>query len=93
MSKHKEVMKKMFTIDGYDFWKYIAKREAEIFARITPDMEKEWTTLRNIKKNQMTHFDKLEQQKQTAGEKSYTKTLRTNHLKSKIIELFSNFQR
>ena len=56
-------------------------------------MEKEWTTLKNIKKNQMTHFDKLEQQKQTAGEKSYTKTLRTNHLKSKIIELFSNFQR
>ena len=40
-AKHEEVMKKMFTIDGYDFWKYIAKREAEIFARITPDMEKE----------------------------------------------------
>ncbi len=93
MAKHKEVMKKMFTIDGYDFWKYIAKRETEIFARITPDMEKEWTTLKNIKKNQMTHFDKLEQQKQTSGEKSYNKTLRTNHLKSKIIELFSNFQR
>lgn len=87
-AKHNAVIKNFFTIEGYDFWKYISNRESEILAQITPEMKKEWMQLKQEKFKNMSHFEKLEYEKTTQGEKSYNQILGRNKVLSSIISTF-----
>ena len=81
-------MKKFFNIDGYDFWKYVSKRENEIYEKITPEMKKKWAGYNRLKFRKMTYLDKVEYAKMTQGEKDYKDNLRSNVFKAKMISLF-----
>ena len=87
--KHNDIMKMIFTIDGVDFWKTLSKREAEIFARITPEMKKNWENLSNEKFQKMGYLEKLEYKKITEGNQTYQNTLNKNVLKAKLISMFN----
>lgn len=86
--RHNELMKKFFNIDGYDFWKYVSKRENEIYEKITPEMKKKWAGYNRMKFRKMTYLDKVEYAKMTQGEKDYKDNLRSNVFKAKMISLF-----
>ena len=81
-------MQKIFTIDGYDFWKYISKHENKIFDRINPKINANFIKLRKIKYQKMTYIDKLTQMKINDGDDKYRKTLIKNSLKAKVIAVF-----
>ena len=85
LQKHQKVMKKIFTIDGYSFWQHISHREQEIFAKITPEMKKEWALLNKQKFDNMTHLEKLEYKKITQGKDSYQQDINANKIKARII--------
>lgn len=85
LQKHLEVMEKIFTIDGYSFWQHISHREQEIFAKITPEMKKEWALLNKQKFDNMTHMEKLEYKKITKGKDSYQQDINANKIKARII--------
>lgn len=86
--KHNNIMQKIFTIEGYDFWKYIAKRENEIFDRIDPKIIADFIERRKLKYQEMTYLDKLMENKQTNGVKEYNNTLWNNRFKAKVIAAF-----
>lgn len=88
MKKHQEVMEKFFTIDGYNFWQHISHREQEIFAKITPEMKKEWALFNKQKFANMSHLEKLEYQKLLKGNESYQKDINANKIKARIISFF-----
>lgn len=88
LKKHQDIMEKFFTIDGYNFWQHISHREQEIFAKITPEMKKEWALLNQQKFKNMTHLEKLEYQKKFKGEEMYQKDISANKIKSRIISFF-----
>ena len=81
-------MQKIFTIEGYDFWRYIAKRENEIFDRIDPKIIADFIERRKLKYQEMTYLDKLMETKQTNGVKEYNNTLWNNRFKAKVIAAF-----
>lgn len=88
LPKHNFIMQKIFTIDGYDFWKYISKHENKIFDRINPKINANFIKLRKIKYQKMTYIDKLTQMKINDGDDKYRKTLIKNSLKAKVIAVF-----
>ncbi len=85
---HNEIMKKFFLIKGYDFWKYLSKRENEIFNKIPDNLKKEWNCIKKKKEHQMSYLEKLEYQKISEGYSRYQKTLKHNKIKAKLISLF-----
>lgn len=84
---HEETMKKIFTINGYDFWKYISAREQEIYDKIPKRHKNMYAYLRQKKYKQMTYLDKLEEYKYENGEKAFQEKLTENYFKAKIIAL------
>ena len=86
--KHNAVMKKIFTIENYDFWKHLQKREPEILAKITPDMKKKWECLRTKKFKSMDYPQQLACQKIAKGEEQFQKDVQKNVMKARMIALF-----
>lgn len=84
---HNELMKRFFTIDGYDFWQYISKREEEIFNKITDSQKKEYVTLRQRKHKKMTHLDEMENIKETNGNEFFQDSIRKNWVYAKLLSL------
>ena len=84
---HDETMKRIFNINGYDFWKYISVREQEIYDMIPKHHKNTYTYLRHQKYKQMTYIDKMEEYKYENGEKAFKKKLAENYFKAKIISL------
>ena len=84
---HDETMRKIFNINGYDFWKYISVREQEIYDRIPKHHKNSYTYSRHKKYKQMTHLDKIEEYKYKNGEKAFKDKLTENYFKAKIISL------
>lgn len=87
-SKHIDVMEKIFTINGIDFWKHISLREKEIFERITPEMQQKWQSLCDNKFQNMSHLEKLEFLKITQGYNKYNMILNKNKIKARILSAF-----
>lgn len=88
--KHNAVMKKIFMINGIDFWKHISLREKEIFNRITPEMQQKWQSLCDNKFQNMSYLEKLEFLKTTQGVKKYNMMLNKNKIKARIISAFGS---
>lgn len=87
--KHNALMEKFFNIQGYNFWKYISKRENEIFAKITPEMKAEWKILEQAKYEKLSYLEKLEVQKIIQGKEKFNQTLNKNKVTSRLISTFS----
>ena len=87
-AKHDSIMQKFFTIQGHNFWKYVAHRENEILAFISPDMKQEWHNLNQEKFKKINHLEQLEFKKKMYGKDAYAKALTKNKIKSRIISLF-----
>lgn len=87
-AKHQALMKKMFTIDGIDFWSEISEREKEILQRIPPEMTAEWAKLEQLKFSDMEYLERMEYMKKTQGENAYNQTLNRNKIISRIISTF-----
>ncbi len=87
-AKHQALMKKMFTIDGIDFWSEISEREKEILQRIPPEMTAEWAKLEQLKFSNMEYLERMECLKKTQGENAYNQTLNRNKIITRIISTF-----
>ncbi len=88
MSRHAKLMSRCFNIEGYDFWKYISKREKEIFNRISPEQRRDYASLCRDKFRAMNYFEKMEKIKIEKGSESFDKQIRTNAIKARIFKLF-----
>lgn len=88
MPRHERLMAKCFSINGYDFWKYIAARENEIFARISPEQRKNYASLCRDKFRAMNYFERMEKVKSDEGCEKFEKQIFNNVLKAKIVRFF-----
>lgn len=83
-TRHRELMAKCFTINGIDFYPYIAGREDEIRSKIPNEKLKVFRYLKKEKFKKMTYLDKLEQQRIEKGEREYNLTLAKNRALAKM---------
>ena len=86
--RHEALMRKCFTIDGYDFWKYIKKREHEIFERISPEHKAQYASYSRYKFKTMKHFEQMEEIRQNEGKGAFKRKVGSNVLLSKLIKKF-----
>lgn len=83
-TRHRELMTKCFTINGIDFYPYIAAREDEVRAKIPNETLKAFRYLKKEKFKKMTYLDKLEHQRIEKGEREYNLTLAKNIMLAKM---------
>lgn len=78
--RHRRLMRACFNINGVDFYPYIARREAEIKAKIPNDKLKLFRLLKKEKFKEMGYLEKLEKMRIEEGERDYNVTLAKNKL-------------
>lgn len=67
--EHRELMRRIFNIDGIDFYQYIAGRENEFVRELPPEHKERFANLLKIKKNKMDYFEKVGQLTQNDPQK------------------------
>lgn len=76
--RHKNLVGRMFNIDGIDFASYILKRENEIKERIPAEKLKDFRERKKKKYQEMTYLDKLEKLKIEKGAEEYKSEMSKN---------------
>ena len=86
-ARHKNLIERMFNIDGIDFSSYVLKRENEIKERIPAEKLKDFRAWKKKKYQEMTYLDKLEKLKIEKGTKEYHMEM----VKNKVLSSMKNF--
>lgn len=82
LERHKLLMKDCFTVDGQDYYQYIAHREQEIKDRLPEKDKKQFKALLRLKHKKMTYFDKLEENRNEKGRTAYNLFMLKNKIKN-----------
>ncbi len=80
--RHHSLMTACFTVDGQDYYQYIAHREQEMKDRLSEKDKQLFKALLKLKRKKMTYFDKLEKNRNEKGRTAYNIFLAKNKIKS-----------
>lgn len=86
--KSDELMKKMFLINGIDFYPFIKDRLPELREKIPEESKKKFLQQKQFKYRTMNYLEKLEHKRTEEGKSAYNEELLENKIKASLYNVF-----